>query len=254
MEKNSDIHKNHRKRLKDKVKNYGLECLAYHEILELLLTYTISRKDTNPIAHNLLEYFNSFSNVVDANYYDLLKVDGIGPESALFFNVLSQFMEIYNKNKLETKKPILNSVTSCVQFFRDFYGIKNNEFMVMACLGKNKRVVKTFLYKGKDETEVSLDLRNIANKINDTGVASIVLFHTHPNGDVRPSVEDLSVTQSILSVCLVNGIDFDDHIILNESDHYSFKHNGIVDKMKSKHSSNFSVANLFIDVYKNKSK
>ena len=73
-------HKDHRQRLKTKVKNYGLECLANHEVLELLLTYTIPRKDTNPIAHNLIEYFGSFSNVLDASYHDLLKVDGIGPE------------------------------------------------------------------------------------------------------------------------------------------------------------------------------
>ena len=92
-------HKNHRSRLKTKVKNHGLECLAYHEVLELLLTYTIPRKDTNPTAHKLIEYFGSFSNVLDANYHDLLKVDGVGPESALFLNFLSQLMEMYNKTK-----------------------------------------------------------------------------------------------------------------------------------------------------------
>ena len=239
-QKKNQPHKDHRQRLKTKVKDHGLECLAYHEVLELLLTYTIPRRDTNPTAHNLIDYFGSFSNVIDANYYDLLKVDGVGPESALFFNVLSSFMEIYNKSKLESKVSILNSTTKCVQFFREFYSIKPNEFMVMACLSKNKRVIKTFLYKGHDDTEVTFDIRNIANRINDHGVHSIVLYHTHPFGSTEPSQSDLDTTQRIISVCMVHGIDFDDHIILNETEHYSFKQNYLVDKMKTRHLSLFS--------------
>ena len=249
MNNKSETHKNHRKRLKNKVQNYGLDCLAYHEILELLLTYTIPRKDTNPIAHNLMDKFGSFANVIDANY-DLLKVDGVGPESALFFNVLSSFMEMYNKSKLEMCTSILDSISKCVKFFRDFYRIKNNEFMVMVCLSKSKRVIRTFLYKGKDETEITFDLRQISNNINDSGVHSVVLFHTHPHGSVEPSMSGLVTTQSVINVCLFNGIDFDDHIILNESEHYSFKNNNLIDKMKSKYMSIFSIA----DIYPNKSK
>lgn len=247
-------HKDHRQRLKTKVKNYGLECLAYHEVLELLLTYTIPRRDTNPIAHNLIEYFGSFSNVLDASYHDLLKVDGVGPESALFITILSSFMETYNKSKLETGVSILDNTAKCVQFFRDFYRIKTNEFMVMACLSKSKRVVKTYLYKGKDETEITFDLRQIANNINDSGVRSVVLFHTHPHGSVEPSASDLTTTQSIINICLFNGIDFDDHIILNEGEHYSFKKNGLVDGMKAKYNSVFAVTDVYAGSLKTKSK
>ena len=250
MNNKVETHKNHRQRLKSKVKNHGLDCLAYHEILELLLTYTIPRKDTNSIAHDLIDRFGSFANVIDSNYYDLLKVDGVGPESALFLNILSSFMESYKKSRLETSTSILDSIAKCVKFFRSFYRIKNNEFMVMACLGKNKRVIRTYLYKGKDETEITFDLRQIANNINDSGVHSVVLFHTHPYGSVEPSVSDLTTTQSVINVCLVNGIDFDDHIILNESEHYSFKNNGIIDKMKAKYISLFSIS----DIYSNKNK
>ena len=239
----NDLHKNHRSRLREKVKNHGLECLAYHEVLELLLTYTIPRKDTNPIAHNLIDNFGSFSQVIDADYYDLLKVEGVGPESALFINVLSQFMDIYQKNRMEKKVVVLNTTGKCVKFFRDSYRIKDNEFMVMVCLGKSKRIIKTFVYKGLDEVSVSLDLRNIANRINDSGVSSVVLFHTHPNGSVDPSPADISTTQTILNMCLTHGIDVDDHIILNEAEHYSFAQHAILNDMKFKFVNVFGSAN-----------
>lgn len=242
----NDLHKNHRHRLREKVKNHGLDCLAYHEVLELLLTYAIPRKDTNPIAHDLIKNFGSFSNAIDADYYDLLKVEGVGPESALFINVLSSFMEVYNKSKLENKVHILNNTGKCAQFFREHYSIKSNEFMVMACLGKNKRVIKTFLYKGNDEVSVSLDLRNIANKINDNGVRSVVLFHTHPNGSVEPSVNDIETTQKIINVCLTHGIDLDDHIILNETEHYSFSQHALIANMKMKYINAFGVMSGYV--------
>ncbi len=246
-DKKDNIHKNHRNRLKAKVNKFGLECLEYHEILELLLTYTIPRKDTNIIAHDLIDNFNSFANVIDADYHDLMKVDGVGPESALFLNVLSQFMEIYNKSKLEASTYVLNSTDQAVGFFRDSYRIKNYEFMVVACLSKTNRVVKTYLCKGRDETEVTFDLKKIINSINDAGVDSVVLFHTHPNGSVSPSEEDVATTQSFLNMCLINGINLYDHIILNESEHYSFKKFGIIDRMKAKYTSIFSTNDIIFN-------
>ncbi len=241
-----NLHKNHRNRLKNKVKNHGLECLAYHEILELLLTYTIPRKDTNPTAHNLIDHFGSFSNVLDADYQDLIKVDGVGHESALFIKTLSSLMEIYDKSKLEMNTSILDTTAKCVQFFRDFYRVKSTEFMIMVGLSKAKRVVKTFVYKGKDDTEVNFDIRQISNQINSVDIKSVVLYHTHPYGSVEPSVSDLKTTQSIINVCLVNGIDLEDHIILNETEHYSFKNHKLIDKMKSNYFSAFNVGELFV--------
>lgn len=211
-----------------------LEGLEYHEVLELFLTYTIPRKDTNPIAHKLIERFGSFANVVDANYFDLKKVDGVGHESALFLNMLSSFIEVYNKSKLERQTVFLNSTGSAVKFFRSHFRVKDNEFMVLACLSKNNRVVKTFTYVGFDDDEVSFDLKNVVNDINDDGVRKVVVFHTHPNGSVNPSLEDVIATQKLINVCMVHGVDFEDHIILNEAEHFSFKRKRLVDTMKQR--------------------
>ena len=247
MKDQENTHKDHRKRLKEKVKKFGLDGLAYHEILEYLLTYSIPRKDTNPIAHKLINHFGSFAGVIDASYYDLLKVEGIGPESALFISSLSQLLEVYSKNKSESKSKFLTSTAKCVEFFRDSYRVKDNEFMIMACLSKTKKVIKTYLYKGSSETSVSFDLHDISNHINDKMIKSIVLFHTHPNGSVEPSIEDFKTTQSVINVCLTHGIDIDDHIILNESEHFSFARNGLINKMKSKYTSMFSVNDMFFE-------
>ena len=60
------IHENHRARLKARFRENGLDSFTDIQALELLLFYVIPRKDTNPIAHRLLERFQSFSQVLDA--------------------------------------------------------------------------------------------------------------------------------------------------------------------------------------------
>ena len=56
----------HRERLRQKLTEHGLDAFLPHEILELLLTYVIPRKDTKPIAWALLKKFGSLSGVLDA--------------------------------------------------------------------------------------------------------------------------------------------------------------------------------------------
>ncbi|MBR4998849.1 MAG: RadC family protein [Clostridia bacterium] len=243
--KQTNIHKNHRQRLKNKVRNNGLESLAYHEVLEFLLTYTIPRKDTNPIGHNLLKNFGAFCDVIDADYYDLLKVEGIGPETALFLNSLSSVMDIYNKSKQERISYVLKSPGACVKYFRSFYSIKNNENMILVGLSANKRIIKVCKYEGHNDVSVNFNLKQVINQIRVENVNSVVLFHTHPNGKAEPSIEDIDATQTLINMCLSNGIDFDDHIILNETDYYSFSHEGLINKMKSKFASLFGNINMF---------
>lgn len=245
-------HKNHRKRLKNKVEKHGLDCLAYHEILELLLTYVIPRKDTNPIAHKLMNYFGLFSSVIDADYHDLLKIEGMGKESALFFNVLSQLFEMYNKSKQEATSIVLDNTDKCVSFFRERYRIKDEEIVVVVSLSKNKRVLNSFLFKGQDETEVRFDLNKIIKTVTDHGVSSIVMFHTHPYGDVYPSNTDVLTTQKICNLCMANGLELSDHIILNESSHYSFFNEGVLDRMRNKFKKIFDDTSLCAELLNKK--
>lgn len=246
-DKKKNHHAGHRKRLKSKVENYGLGCLAYHEVLELLLTYTIPRSDTNPTAHNLIDYFGSFCDAIDADYHDLKNIDGIGHESALFINVLSQFIDIYNKSKQEKKSHVLNSPASSVKFFRSYYSVKSKEFMLVVGLSANKKVIKTYKVTGYDDASVSFDFKRILKHVTGDGVNSVVIFHTHPQGDVSPSKEDIENTQNMINMCLTNGVDFDDHIIMNEADYYSFKKEDLIDKMKVKFTSVFGSIEKYLD-------
>ena len=89
------LHDGHRKRVIDTFLQNGMDGMHPHEILEMLLFYAIPRKDTNETAHLLLDTFGSLSAVFDAPYEELLKVNGIGQNTAALLKMIPQLARAY---------------------------------------------------------------------------------------------------------------------------------------------------------------
>lgn len=95
MAKESSQHKGHRQRMRARVEQYGLESLEPHEALEYVLYITNTRKDTNGLAHVLMDRFGDFAGVLDASEEDLLTVEGVGPSTAHLTHSHSNNFSLY---------------------------------------------------------------------------------------------------------------------------------------------------------------
>ena len=58
--------------------------------------------------------------------------------------------------------------------------------------------------------------------------ASIILLHNHPSGDVKPSKEDIQVTQKIVECGRILNINLLDHVIIGDDCYKSFKEEGLL--------------------------
>lgn len=233
MEKQKkQLHEGHRQRIKNKVKKFGLSALEKHEILEVLLSYSIPRKDVNPIAHNLLNEFGSISNVIDADIADLKLIDGVGEESALYFKVLAEFVNVYLESRRDDKDIVLQSVSESIKYFRTNFAVDRTETFVGVCLSKANKVVKTFIIKGKDDAEIEFTIEMLADNLKVQKVSKLLMFHTHPHGKVLPSKTDIETTKKIVEIASLFGVELFDHIILNSAEHYSFRGDGLLDEIK----------------------
>ena len=229
---NKLMHEGHRQRIKRKAKKLGIKNFEEHEILELLLTYCIPRKDTNVIAHNLINTFGSLNEVVQAEEKQLKLVEGIGEESALFINVLRDFISYYLENANNDSNEALNSPAKLVSYFRKHYMINKNEFIMCLCLSKNLKVVNHFVVEGSCETEADINIGYLVDHISANNVKNVVIYHIHPGGDVAPSESDKEATARIAFICATFVVTLVDHVILNEHKHYSFASNGEMEKIK----------------------
>ena len=240
------LHKGHRQRLKDKVRAGGLKVLSEHEILELILTYSIPLKDTNALSHVLINKFGSISNVIDADYSELKGVVGVGEETALFMKVLQEFIEVYKQSKSKTKEIRISSISDIVEYFRATQEIKNKEYMYIYGLSKRNTLVNKYEIEGSDDCEVSLDFKDIINKIFVGNVNSLFLVHTHPHGSVLPSVADIDTTSRLRKICDILGLVLHDHIIIGADDYFSFRQSGLLGGNKSKQYSPDDFENKYI--------
>ena len=64
-------HSGHRSRKRRQFRDHGIDSFADHEVLELLLYYAVPRRDTNPIAHALMDRFGSLNAVLSAPVEEL---------------------------------------------------------------------------------------------------------------------------------------------------------------------------------------
>lgn len=222
----SQVHIGHRERLRKRLENDGIDGFQPHEILELILFYSIPRADTNPIAHRLLAYFGSLSAVLEAPRSELMKVDGIGAASASLLSMIPALSRRYlvDKNDAGT---VLDTPEKIGEFIKPYFIGVNNEQLYLICLDKKRKLLNCTLLAEGSLGKVSVDMRLIAETIIRCSASSVALAHNHTQGFALPSNDDIRVTTRIAENLKMLSVDVVDHIIVAQDDFISFAQSGL---------------------------
>lgn len=220
------LHDGHRARKKEQFRQHGLDSFADHEVLELALYYAIPRRDTNEIAHRLLQKFGSLQNVFAAPAEELAKVDGVGESAALFLTLLPQVQK--RAMRSGGKERVLNSVDKCGRYFLELLGHERQELLYQACLdGKGKLLSCKKLSQGSADC-TSLSVRQVVENALLSGASAVVLAHNHPSGVALPSPADMEATTQVRDALKRLDIRLIDHIIVADGDYVSMASSGLL--------------------------
>ena len=218
----------HRQRLKKRFYKEGLGHFAPHNVLELLLFYCIPRKDTNNIAHSLLKRFGSFSSVVEAPLEELMKVEGVGENTAVFLKMIPQICSYYLGDKTASKKQITSTAEAGEYLWPKFLG-KTKENVYLICMDTNGKVLfSDFIMEGS-VTMASITARSVAEITLRVGAVQVILAHNHPRGFALPSPQDIYVTRTLHKSLEAVGILLADHIIVSNEDFVSMAESGYLE-------------------------
>lgn len=229
--KNQGIHKNHRSRLKEQFINNNIDSLTDIQKLELLLFYAIPQKDTNPIAHKLLDAFGSLSNVMSASYNELIKVTGIKENSATLIKFVGSMLNFCSK---PTEEDTISSSSKAKSYATKYFNNVSVEQFYIFCLTKSNKVKKSFLINSGSSSEVNVEIRNITEKALETNCNRIIIAHNHPFGKAIMSAQDCRFTYSLLCSCILNNIELLDHVIVGTDKTISLYEQGILAKLKKR--------------------
>ena len=215
----------HRERIRNKFVSAGLDSFLDHETLELLLTYTISRKDTKPIAWALLKKFGSLSAVLDAEPSQLITIPGIGPRSAQFLKLIRGVFKRYSLEEVKEKVSI-RTPQQVLEYCKASLAGKKEECLEVIYLSVRNTVMSTQVVASGLIDRVAVSPRKIVECALLAKASAFILVHNHPSGDATPSQEDIDLTQDVIRAAALFGISVHDHIIVGKGTHYSLKAHG----------------------------
>ena len=155
-------HEGHRQRMRARVEQYGLESLAPHEALEYLLYITNARRDTNGIAHALLERFGSFAGVLEASEEELCRVPGVGPASARMLHLLPEVSRYYEHSRTSTEGALTTTERLAAYLKPRFAGAKQEKALLLS-LDSRSRVKSVYWLKEGNARMVSLEVKDVVS-------------------------------------------------------------------------------------------
>ncbi|MBI5374003.1 MAG: DNA repair protein RadC [Candidatus Schekmanbacteria bacterium] len=217
----------HRKRIREKYISGG--CAGWHdyELLELLLTYAIPRRDIKPIAKSLVEKFGSLNGVLDAEASELKSIKGIGENCIALLSIIKDIQKIYLQKRLDDKALVTSPKSACDYLMAELKGEKNEKIVVLF-LNKGNRPVHTETVQEGTVDRAPLYPRKVVEKALKHHSTAIIVAHNHPGGSLRPSEDDKNITRLLQEALSPLDIKLLDHIIISEKGYFSFREEGLL--------------------------
>ena len=230
--KKENLHAGHRKRVLKNFMELGIdEKSDPHKVLEMILFFTIPRKDTNELAHIVLKYFdNSFVKVMEASVEELIASTQNAPKdipkiieyTANHIKLILEIAKFYYTEKSREERRVFSRSTASDFLFKKLTD-KTTETVYMLCLDNANRFMACHRIGVGDEFSVMISPRQFVKKITQIGASKVLIAHNHPRGVAFPSSEDINTTK-LISIAL-SGINAKlmDHIIVAENDYVSMR-------------------------------
>ncbi len=219
------IHKGHRQRLKDRFMAEGLDNFTDFQVLELALFYAIPRKDTNPIAHALIDRFGSLPQVLEAPVEELAKVPGMGEGAATLLHLITEMGRYYLVRR-STRFEVLPTLEDCANYLVPLFHGRRLETVFLLCLDAKCKVLCCKKIGEGSVNSAGISVRKIVELALVANASSVVIAHNHPSGIAVPSGEDVQTTRRIAMALQAVDIQLADHIVVADEDYVSMAQSG----------------------------
>ena len=212
----------HRERLRERFFSAGPEALSDYELLELALFAAIPRRDTKPLAKELLKKFGSFAEVIHAPVARLREVKGIGDASVGQLKLLAAASGRAARREIE-RKVALSSWNEVIDYCRSGMAFSDKEQFRLLFLDKRNQLIADEIQQTGTVDHTPVYPREVIKRALELSATALILVHNHPSGDPTPSQADIRMTKAIVDIATPLGIAVHDHIIVGRNGHASLK-------------------------------
>ncbi len=210
----------------ERFRNEGLDHFDQVQVLELLLFYCIPRRDTNELAHTLINRFGSVSRVMNASIEELMQVPGVGKNTATFLHLAKEAGRYYQVDSTR-KGALMNDIEDCGKFLLPYFIGRQKETVFLLCLNANCNVICCREIGEGELNAAVISPRRVVEIALAEKASTVVLAHNHPSGVALPSPEDVMVTQRLAAALAAVDVTLFDHLIVADDDYVSLVQSGL---------------------------
>ncbi len=226
MEKSTPDYIGHRARGREKYLREGIAGWHDYEILELLLAYSIPRRDTKPLAKKLLKKFKTISRTLNADIKELKEVGGISDAGAVFLKLIQDVTVLCHREEL-AGRDLLNSPGLVSEYLKSSLKYSADEQFKVLFLNTRNRLIEAETLHTGTVNRSAVYPRKVAERALYHRSTGVILSHNHPAGSLSPSSDDIEATRSIRKALDSVEVNLLDHVIIGGNGYFSFAENGI---------------------------
>jgi len=216
-EKKNNPHIGHRHRMREEYIERGMEHMAPHRVLEMLLHFGIPQKDTNTLAHNLIDTFGSFSQVFTADLDALEEIKGMTRNAAVLIRMVPEINRRIVEDQL-SRDWVLDTDRKVGEYLVRRFAGRTKETVMMLCLDNSSRLIACKVLGEGTAASAELSFRQVCQVAFQSGCDNIILAHNHPAGSTMPSPKDVRTTERLIKVLREVDLRLLDHFVVNETD------------------------------------
>ena len=217
-------HAGHRKRLKDRFLREGLDNFEMHNILELLLFFGVPQKDTNELAHNLIDTFGSLTAVFEAEADALFQVKGMTERAVVLIKLMLPLFRRYTADRNANKREF-KSIDEISQYLVARHQSYGKEVFMLTSLNEVGNLIACDVISKGDAINVSFEIKDVVQKALKHNATYVVVSHNHLTGNTKPSDTDIKTTQNLAYTLKQMNIKLIDHIIIAGNEYTSMAKN-----------------------------
>lgn len=204
---------------------YGKENISIEDLIAIILKTGTKDISVKQLANNLLSEIREIENLKTINLNKLIEIKGIGKAKGIeLLSAIELGRRVFYEKELNDKKELTDPFIIYNYFNPLFKHKKQEEFYALYLDNKKKYIDKKLLFKGTINSSL-IHPREIFKEAYLLSASFIICIHNHPSGDINPSIQDITVTETLCEIGKIHGIYIIDHIIIGHNKYYSFYEN-----------------------------
>jgi DNA repair protein RadC len=216
----------HRARLRKRLLEGGTGALLDYELVEYLLTLTIPRVDTKPLAKRLIHDFGGIGPLLSASA-EALRREGLSEATVAALKIAQTTALRLLEARVEAR-PVLSSSDALAEYLHAAMAhARVEEVRILFLNAKNMLLANEALWQGSVD-EASVHVREVVARAIALGATAIIIVHNHPSGDPTPSSQDIRLTRDLVEAGRHMKIAVHDHVIVGTQGRSSMRALGLI--------------------------